>query len=820
MDGMERSQYEYLRINKFFLYSIGQWPYQTLLEKILVGIVFIPIISIQAILQGGGLLTALNVNDIDVFSEGFAAFAVSAMCIVKFLNCVINSEQMRDILDMMREDWKIYSVSNKELEILCQHYEVGKRITFNYAASIYGSLTPFMMVPSVLNAADSLGFYNLSGERPLMFRVDHLVDVDKYYYPLLIHSYFGTLAYIAIVVACDTMLVVYVQHGCGLCEILGKRLQNFVEDDNADIHLHPDKRVDVPYQNTRNCVILHKHIIEYGRIMEDANTVSFFFQLGFTLIGISFTQFQAVVNLRTPNKALRFASFTMCILSILFLSSWRGQQMADSTDRIFEYTNLEEWYVSAWYGGINEEEERVATEGARMGHQVHLQNERKIKSEPYVDPPKDARHAPYSNSSLYTARIRSFYVLGLHRNNRRNIEMDGMERSQYEYLRINKFFLRSIGRWPYQALLEKILIGILFIPTVSLQVVLQGGELITALNVNDIDAFAEGFATFAISLMCLVKFFNFMINSEQMRNILDMMRDDWKIYSVSSKEFEILCQHYAVGKRITYNYAASIYGSLTPFMMVPSVLNAADSLGFYNLSGERPLMFRVDHFVDADKYYYPLLIHSYLGTLGFIAIVVACDTMLVLNVQHECGLCEILGRRLQNFVESDNADIDFHLEKRHDISYNNSRTCVILHKHIIDFGKIMDDANTVSFFFQLGLTLIGISFTQFQAIINMRTPNKALRFISFTICILSILFLSSWQGQHLSDSTDRIYEYTVSGKWYYSSISSRKLLTVMLAKSIVPIKMTAGKLYTLNLENFTSVLRTSFSYCMVLCSFQ
>ncbi|XP_054014799.1 uncharacterized protein LOC128895871 [Hylaeus anthracinus] len=399
--------------------------------------------------------------------------------------------------------------------------------------------------------------------------------------------------------------------------------------------------------------------------------------------------------------------------------------------------------------------------------------------------------------------------------------MDGMESSQYKYLRVNKFFLYFIGQWPYQTMLEKILVGVLFIPTIAIQTILQGGGMFGGLNVGDIDVFMEGFAPFIISWMCIAKFVNFIFNGKQMRNLLNIMRDDWRIYSVASNELDILERHYAVGKRITFNYAASLFGSMTPFMMVPSLLNVADALGFYNLSGERPLMFRVEYFVDAETYYYPVLIHSYFGTVAFIMIVVACDSMIVLYVQHECGLCEILGDRLRKIVEDKGIrDIELYPDKREDTPYQNVRTCSMLHKHIIQFGRSIEDANTVSLFFQLGFNLVGVSFTQFQAAVNLDTPNKSLRYASFTMCLLSILLLDSWRGQQLMDSTDRIFEYTTSGKWYQSSINSRKLLHVMLAKSVTPIKVTAGKLYTLNLENFTSVLRTSFSYCMVLCSFQ
>ncbi|TGZ49093.1 Uncharacterized protein DBV15_11833 [Temnothorax longispinosus] len=83
---------------------------------------------------------------------------------------------------------------------------------------------------------------------------------------------------------------------------------------------------------------MHNHIIEYARRIEVANTTSYFFQLGCNMMGMTFTIFQAVVKLSDPNEALRYASFTMTLLSVLFLETWPGQQLSDYADKIFAYT--------------------------------------------------------------------------------------------------------------------------------------------------------------------------------------------------------------------------------------------------------------------------------------------------------------------------------------------------------------------------------------------------------------------------------------------------------------------------------------------------
>ncbi|XP_034186978.1 uncharacterized protein LOC117607417 [Osmia lignaria lignaria] len=380
-----------------------------------------------------------------------------------------------------------------------------------------------------------------------------------------------------------------------------------------------------------------------------------------------------------------------------------------------------------------------------------------------------------------------------------------MDSAQYKYLRNCKYYLCIIGLWPYQTFLQKFLVRIIYIPIIATQVILQGGGLVAASVASDTESFLEGFAPFIISLMCLAKYINFIYNYDQMKRLLDIMQEDWKIYKKFDKEYDIIRQQYAEGNRIVTNFGGLLFGMITPFAGMSCILNAADALGLYNLNGERPLTFRIEHFVDVDKYYYILLVHSYIGTIAYAAIVVAVDSVIIIFVIHECGLCEILRYKLENCVETDSMDIDLHPDKQEDMWYQNAKSCVKLHKHIIEFADIIENANTMSYFFQLGFNMICVSFTQFQAIVHLSAPNKALQYVSLTISLLCDLLFVSWPGQRLIDYTERIFEHTTNNKWYQSSINTRTLLRIMLLKSITTPKLTACKLYTLNMENFSTV---------------
>ncbi|PBC28142.1 putative odorant receptor [Apis cerana cerana] len=252
---------------------------------------------------------------------------------------------------------------------------------------------------------------------------------------------------------------------------------------------------------------------------------------------------------------------------------------------------------------------------------------------------------------------------------------------------------------------------------ISFWKVVAFGGMITAIIADDIESLLESFAPLAISLMCFVKYINFLYNFNQMKRLMDIMQEDWKFHAKLRNEYEILCEHYAIARKITTNFVAFLLGLVTPFGAMPLLLNIGDALGLCNISDDKPLAFRVEV-------------------------------------------------KLENFVETDAMDIELRPNKfKKDKWYQNARDCVLLHKRN---NKYTRHAQSSSIRFNHDLPFVRSSVSQ------------------------------------LDGATVIEFDRTTNGRWYQSSINCRKLLTIMLSKSIAPLTLTACKLYTLNLESFTT----------------
>ncbi|CAD6228742.1 GSCOCT00013846001.3-RA-CDS, partial [Cotesia congregata] len=405
-----------------------------------------------------------------------------------------------------------------------------------------------------------------------------------------------------------------------------------------------------------------------------------------------------------------------------------------------------------------------------------------------------------------------------------------MDSTLHSLLGINRFLLERLGQWPHQSELNKICSFISAVFFLFTQVLFQvfykffritGGMIAASC---DMPVFLESIPPVLVSFVCLIKFTNFIINAEKMKKLLNTMDYDWK--TINDPEEKRILHFWATRSR---KYSA-VCGSMVPFMLSPVVpmiirLFPEELISPNNsIALIRPLMFRVDYFLNIDKYYHLIVFHSIFGTLAYITVAAGIDSMFLVYVQHACAMFHIIGfphrHRVSHLSDDDNIDIDFKPHILNDKPYQQMVKCIIEHSKTLEFSQTIESANTMSFFLQLGMNMITISFTGFQVVSTLDEPGIAFRNAGFSITQTSILFFVSWPSQRLADESVKACLATTRAAWYLTSSKTRQLLQLFIMRSAVPCQLTAGKFYLLNMQNFSAVVKTSVSYMMILLSTQ
>ncbi|CAL1677725.1 unnamed protein product [Lasius platythorax] len=389
---------------------------------------------------------------------------------------------------------------------------------------------------------------------------------------------------------------------------------------------------------------------------------------------------------------------------------------------------------------------------------------------------------------------------------------------QSRLYRFNRVLLSLLGQWPFQKNRHR---RIVFV-TVSFLGITQAITQVLALVTlrGDLNATLECIPPLIVDCACIVKLVNLFCNMEKIKILLIHVQRDWQSWAIQS-EFEILHKFAETGRSITIGYASGMYafGCLFPVMaIIPKII---DENVVSNYS-TRPVGFpyHVEYFVDLDKYYYPALIHNYLATAIRLTTIVASDTCVAILVQHCCALFSIVRYRLEHIRKSVEQDKELALLEEDNKIYKNFTYCIRKHEDALQFASLMETVYTKAFFIEVGLIIGAMSLSALEATSGSLTPQLAIRHGGYIMAQLLHLFIACWLGQEVIDHSSRVYTSIYRGEWYESSPKSRKLLNMMMLRSISPCTLTVGKIMVLSLPSFSAVVRASASYFTVFRSVQ
>jgi hypothetical protein len=88
----------------------------------------------------------------------------------------------------------------------------------------------------------------------------------------------------------------------------------------------------------------------------------------------------------------------------------------------------------------------------------------------------------------------------------------------------------------------------------------------------------------------------------------------------------------------------------------------------------------------------------------------------------------------------------------------------------------------------------------------------SIRIIVYLSIVIFQLYILNLAGESITRQTNDIINKLYDTNWYEFSLKTKKDLYVMLLKASKPVYRLAGRFYALHFENFTNVIKTSFSY--------
>ncbi|XP_025262538.1 odorant receptor 13a-like [Camponotus floridanus] len=287
-------------------------------------------------------------------------------------------------------------------------------------------------------------------------------------------------------------------------------------------------------------------------------------------------------------------------------------------------------------------------------------------------------------------------------------------------------------------------------------------------------------------------------------------------------ERAVLRRHSAYGQYITMTYGVfmQFVGVLLILksLLVILIEDTSDAT-ITSLAAESKLPFRVEYGEKFGRYLYPMTIHCYLAVFAHISITIAVDTFYIALVWHACGMFAIVGNTLEYIGKDSDNNFDLKPDKIVDGNYSKALECLRKHLHVIQFAELIESTFSNIFLVSVCLNMIGGSMIGIQVILNLNDAKDIVGPLAIYIGQLIHLFLQFWSAQLLLDYSIVPYQSICRSNWYYTSKRCRKLLFLIMNRSVLPCRITAGKIVALSIESFGTVLKTSMSYFTMMRSF-
>ncbi|XP_026824141.1 odorant receptor Or2-like isoform X1 [Ooceraea biroi] len=386
--------------------------------------------------------------------------------------------------------------------------------------------------------------------------------------------------------------------------------------------------------------------------------------------------------------------------------------------------------------------------------------------------------------------------------------------------RINKLFLSFVGLWPFQTAFMKFLTLSFSIFGVTIMCVPQIVYLLK--HTDDLDNVFELMPTTSGTVICVMKIISLTRNSGKFKMLLQQTHEDWRNL-LSSQETQILTRYSENGRKFTLAYSICIIGFVFCYALLPLAGPVLDIISPLNGTRPRKMPHPAEYFINQEKYYYVLLLNTYVGYVACVSIAVAADTMYVLLVEHICGMYGVLCHRLENLTHDEIQWVDDDYIHGHDEIGRRMRCCIQLHERIRLFIEMMESTFALFLLFDVGLGFILHTSSCVLIVVRMGRSSEILRYVSLVALQSCRLFFNSWAGQEVADHSTGISIAAYNGTWYNAPTEVQKLLILLIARSQKASRITIAKLYVINLEGFSmsilfKVMRTSISYCTVMIS--
>ncbi|CAL7936633.1 unnamed protein product [Xylocopa violacea] len=388
---------------------------------------------------------------------------------------------------------------------------------------------------------------------------------------------------------------------------------------------------------------------------------------------------------------------------------------------------------------------------------------------------------------------------------------DNYQNDVQNALKYFRMLLKIVGIWPlingYTSLFERIVSMILMIacPT-SISFVLLPSGYYCFFHVKDITVTVQMLAPMCYCVACLAKFFYLCLRTSVLKPCVEQIENDWR--SIESDEHRnlmtgkvLLAHKSTLVYMVLFYFVGMSYCTFLPLLSDPFQISENVTV--------KPLIHPgLDLFIDvyaSPTYELIYFMHCVYAFLSVSIEITLCSVMASL-VAHSCGMLRIQITRLKSLFE-EARDMGNGTE-------NLLAAVVTGHVDALNYTRNVSKALQEICFLQVAMTTILICANEYLCIVAWRNRDviAIVTYVCTWITMTFNMFVICYGGELLVAEGEKFGDATYNIEWYNLRGKKSMDLMLLIGSSKFAPKLTAGKIFELSMNTFSTVIRTSFVY--------
>ncbi|XP_053981750.1 uncharacterized protein LOC128878007 isoform X2 [Hylaeus volcanicus] len=365
------------------------------------------------------------------------------------------------------------------------------------------------------------------------------------------------------------------------------------------------------------------------------------------------------------------------------------------------------------------------------------------------------------------------------------------------YYKLSSYLLSMLGLWPYHSVkLRRFQTGLISVSAwytmFALLMVFKTAKLTMSLLLKNL-------SPIIMYTGSLLKYNAFWYQADTIKEFMDRVRCDWD--TNHDEIHKILVKHACIGKQYSTLYAN-----------VP-----------LNETRKDYFPIEMEYLIDEEKYFYLLAFHKNLSLFYCASVFIATETVYIMWLQHAAGLFEITSYYIEEAVS---VGCEWPSVSQDYLDRNSTRclvSAVVAHKKATKFAldlKVKFEASYLILLI-LGVLSLSVNFYRLsQAIFLTHDFEELVMSLLFSISELVYMFYINYLVQQLLDVANNLSIIIYNTNWYKLSVAIQKLLLIIMVRCSEPFIFSISCFYFASIEGFSTLIRNTVSYFMMMSSFE